>query len=164
MAYTIEETIMAMRIQGIDEVFRKLPRLQQRLTTAVKRIQRIVAQEMFTGIVTRTPVDTGFAMASWRLNTGVKIISTADKSEYKSRSARGQITQAAARTKALSYAMSQLNNIKNRPTLESIFITSAVPYIVGLEKGTISMQAPKGMVSVTKNSVIQKFKTLSRTI
>lgn len=151
---------MAIRIRGIDEVIRSLPRYQNRLQTAARKLQQSVAKEMFTGIVQRTPVDSGFAMASWRLNTGAPLTSTANKSEYKARSSRGQISRSAARSKALDYATKQLNNIKNRENLASIHISSSVNYISLLENASHSQQAPNGMVRVTRHSVIEKFKAL----
>ena len=155
---------MPIRIKGIQKTILQLGQFEKRLQTAARKVQFSIAKEMFKGIVTRSPVDKGFALASWRMNTGSVLSSTAPRGDYKLRSSRGQISRDAARSKALSYAKEQLNNVKLRDRLTTIYISNSAPYI-GLLEGSeggspTSTQAPKGMVRVTRTAVIEKVKAL----
>lgn len=158
---------MSIRVRGIKEAVIALGMFHKNIGKAARTLQQEIAREMFVGIVSRTPVDTGFAMASWRMNTGSKLGSTADKQQYKLRSSRGQISFGAARSNAIRYAGQQLKNLKLRPEsseIPSIYITNNVPYIgllEGTEGGPTSPQAPAGMVVVTKNAIIQRFQNLA---
>jgi hypothetical protein len=157
---------MPIRLRGLEEALRQIGRFPDKMLKGARILQQAVARDMFIGIVGRTPVDKGFAAASWRMNTGSRLGSTADPGEYKLRSSRGQISRQAARSKAIGYARQQLNNLKLRPggsSIPTIYITNNVAYIgmlEGTEGGPISNQAPSGMVRVTKNSVLEKFRSI----
>ena len=154
------------QIKGIEEAIRGLNQFHRRARTTARNIQRSIAVEMFNGIINRTPVDKGFALASWRMNTGSKLGSTAPAGDFKLRSSKGEIAYDAARSKALQTAREQLGNIKSRPgssRIPPIFITNNVPYIgrlEGTEGGPTSQQAPAGMVIVTKTALIEKFRAM----
>jgi len=156
---------MPIRIRGVEELVNELPRFHEKIQTAARKVQHTVAKQLFVGIVVRTPVDKGFAMASWRMNTGSQLTSTAPPGDYKLRSSRGQISRSAARSKAVGYAKEQLNNLKLRPDLPTVYITNSVPYIGRLEGSDggspTSPQAPAGMVRVSVAALIEKFRALA---
>jgi hypothetical protein len=102
----------------------------------VEAVKQIVIG-MFTDIVTRTPVDTGCARASWRIGLG--------KPDTTHEPTGGNYPDPA------SVAMQQtakLNNLTMQDLKQPIYISNALPYALSLEYGH-SQQAPNGMIRVT---------------
>jgi len=106
---------------------------------AVGLLTKHVALKTFTGVVQRTPVDTGVARASWEIGVGVDPGPTMPDYDILSKAAK----------------------IKTAPAYTAIFISNYVPYIVALEDGH-SQQAPSGMVEVTVNEVKSELRDLTR--
>ena len=104
-----------------------------------------VALRIFTGVVRRTPVDTGIAKASWDVGIGADpgpSIATIESV------ASGDVLSKAAKISAAG-------------PYTAIYISNYVPYIVYLEEGR-SSQAPSGMVEVTVNEAKSELRSLTR--
>lgn len=114
---------------------------------------RDVAFEIHGKIVDRTPIDTGRAKASWRLNPGVADPSVepvlADKVNVITgavieRAGQGESPLFSSQAAAVARAQQQ----KIPVGTDRIVISNNLDYIEKLENGT-SQQAPGGMVAVT---------------
>lgn len=95
---------------------------------------RKVATDVLTGVVRRTPVDTGRARASW----GVGINRVDVVANYTATDRTGQKT-----------ILAGLLSINQWKPEDEILIVSRLPYINRLEFDGWSRQAPAGMVRVT---------------
>lgn len=123
----------------------------------IKLVVRKIAFESFKRIILKTPVDTGRARANWGVKVGKPDISTQSSAEDKTGSSALQ--GAATEVEAWSGA-------------GSIFMTNNLPYIGVLEyggypnptktgtkvSGGFSLQAPNGMVRVTKEEMLEWIK------
>ena len=92
-----------------------------------------IAGKVLEGVVKRTPVDTGHARGNWQTtvnSTTEQELDTEDKDGAET-IGEGQLVLAGLEP------------------FETIFIQNNVPYILELEEGTGSKQAPEGMVAVT---------------
>lgn len=100
----------------------------------LETVHRKIAFDLFSGVVLKTPVDTGRARASWRV--GIGAINTSVQSE-------GQKQPGAeAATTAGSAAL------QNMTLDKPVWITNSLAYIGALEAGH-SKQSPNGMVQLT---------------
>jgi hypothetical protein len=105
------------------------------------QVVRKVGLQIATGIVMRTPVDTGRARSTWNTSIGsadYKVTESFDK----------------AGAASIAKAAATLSGFKCGP---SIWISNGLPYIGRLEQGW-SKQAPAGMVAVT----VREFQGLVR--
>ena len=107
----------------------------------IAKLQKTVALQILTGVVLRTPVDTGRARGNWQLTLDAPVFDLSN-SEIP-RNAEGRITAGAV----------VLRDIK---PFSVTYIQNNVPYIVALEEGH-SKQAPAGMVAVTFAQVEAQF-------
>lgn len=100
----------------------------KKMDESVEEVVQRLALMVWQGVVSRTPVDTGRARASWRVGVGEINRSTEpdgeDKYSFPSKPTFGQA----------EYAI--------------YYITNSLPYISALENGH-SAQRPGGMVKVT---------------
>ncbi len=124
---------------------------------------RDVAFTIHAKIVERTPIDTGRAKASWRMNPDVADASVEPLLENKRHAVTGKIIEAAGAdehplfaNQAAAVARAQQQKISAGAT--RIVISNNLDYIEKLENGT-SQQAPGGMVAVTvtQDAVEQMF-------
>lgn len=93
-----------------------------------------IAEKIFSGIVERTPVDTGSLRASWRAS-----LNSPDLSRTINRD----------RSTPLGPPIFTLHDI---PLYSKVFISNSTPYVMPIEFGW-SKQAPHGMVRVTMASL-----------
>lgn len=100
-------------------------------------VHRKIALDLFTGVVKKTPVDTGRARASWKVGTGSIDGTVAPKGSGPPESAI--VAEGEAKIAAI-----------RKPVLT--FITNSLPYASALENGH-SRQAPAGIVAVTAAEV-----------
>jgi len=108
---------------------RELTTLAKRLPAeSVKVLQRKIVLEALSRIVLKTPVDTGRARGNWQTTVNT---SPDDEKLSSDPVADG------------------LGAIAKVPDFAIVYITNNVPYIVYLESGTVSKQAPQGMVAIT---------------
>lgn len=102
---------------------------------------RKICLDLVTGIVLKTPVDTGRARANWFTSIGspsVSVTASTDPSGSSSiSSALGAISKA---------------------TGNVLWITNNLPYIYRLEFEGWSKQAPAGMVRVTINDIARQLR------
>jgi hypothetical protein len=102
---------------------------------------RKICLDLLTGIVLKTPVDTGRARANWFTsigNPGANITEATDPSGSSS----------------ISGSMSAIS----KATGNVLWITNNLPYIYRLEFEGWSKQAPAGMVRVTVNDIARQLR------
>ena len=131
---------------------------------SAKTVQKRVAFELFDRIVRKTPVDTGRARASWTISEVQGVESVPAR---RTRVGAGVGPGLARRASKMAATKPQLavqpNNRKSGAvtTVDQIWISNNVPYIVKLEEGH-SKQAPQGMVAVSIEEVTLKMESLVR--
>lgn len=111
----------------------------------LEKVRKQVAIEMYTGVVEKTPVDTGRARGNWQIGIGIDITTPTDRE---------------SKTGAFGEELPKLGKAIGD---EKIFISNNLPYIVALEYGH-SKQAPNGMVGLTFIEIQSKIKELMRGI
>jgi hypothetical protein len=100
---------------------------------------RKICLDLVTGIVLKTPVDTGRARANWFTSIGSPTDNTTESTD-----ANGSATIA-----------SSLGAI-SKATGNVLWITNNLPYIYRLEFDSWSDQAPSGMVRVTIDDITRQ--------
>jgi hypothetical protein len=100
----------------------------------IAAVTKEVSEEIFDGVVSRSPVDTGSFRASWNVSVGLPDVSNVVGGSSES---------------PLSPPVFPKLNVKNA---DKVYITNNTPYGAELENGH-SGQAPLGMVSVTLASM-----------
>ena len=100
---------------------------------------RKICLDLLTGIVLKTPVDTGRARANWFTSIG---------------NPSANITEATdpSGSSSISSSMSAIS----KATGNVLWITNNLPYIYRLEFEGWSKQAPAGMVRVTANDIARQ--------
>lgn len=146
-------------ITNIDEVLTKIDKIPLQLEQFTLKVLKAVGAHMLDGSSSRTPVDTGWARASWRVGIGSEDASTAPRGNFQAKAFYGQITRADARSKAEPYIASQRAKLEGLDKINTVYITNRVPYIGDLENGS-SRQARQGMVAVTLNSLKERIASL----
>ena len=119
-------------------------------------VTRRVALQAFTGIVQKTPVDTGRAKSNWGINIGAPApppSGAVTEEEANRRKRDGYTANASAEdSKAIQEASSALAGVDGtRP----VHITNNLPYIVALNQGH-SKQAPAGFVEATVEEIARE--------
>jgi hypothetical protein len=97
---------------------------------------RKICLDLLTGIVLKTPVDTGRARANWFTSIG-------------SPSAKVTVSTDPSGSSTISGGLSAIS----KATGNVLWITNNLPYIYRLEFEGWSKQAPAGMVRVTINDI-----------
>ena len=97
---------------------------------------RKICLDLLTGIVLKTPVDTGRARANWFTSIG-------------SPSAKVTVSTDPSGSSTISSGLSAIS----KATGNVLWITNNLPYIYRLEFEGWSKQAPAGMVRVTINDI-----------
>jgi len=121
-----------------------LNRFAKTIDSNVELVLKRVALQVLRGVVQKTPVDTGRAMASWLV--GVNKV-PADSE------APGDLSNAPLSAEAASrIALEGSVEIQQASEYSVIYIINPLPYIFRLENGH-SGQAPNGMVAVTLGEV-----------
>ena len=104
----------------------------------IEEVVRKVAFDVYTGVVQKTPVDTGRAKSNWNIGKG--------SIDY------------SIRLKDFSFRAMPINKGAGKNV---IYITNSLPYINRLENGW-SKQAPKGMVTLTMNDIQRTIRNVIR--
>ena len=94
---------------------------------------RKVSDRVLTMTVLRTPVDTGHAKGNWQTTINN---TTEEELDIEDKNGLATITKGRATLASLK-------------PFQTVFVQNNVDYILGLEQGTGSKQAPEGMVAVT---------------
>jgi hypothetical protein len=114
---------------------------------------RKICLDLLTGIVLKTPVDTGRARANWFTSIGSPSSSTIN---FTGDTGRG--ISAPNRSAASAEAISRGSSVIAKATGNVLWITNNLPYIYRLEFEGWSRQAPAGMVRVTVNDIARQLR------
>jgi len=115
-------------------------RTESAIEIQTNRLTKRVANEVLKSLVTTTPVDTSKALSNWRVSV---------KGRRTTKSISAHIKGFAGSTRAASAAIAISTGsgvIASREAKKTIHITNNLPYIEGLDNGTISLQ-PSGFVA-----------------
>jgi len=116
-----------------------------RTNRRASEVQRGVALQLTSSVITRTPVDTGRARGNWNAEINRADNSTSD-------------------TRTASDAERQARQASDEFTPGTVlFLTNALPYIRELEYGS-SRQSPSGMVRVTAEEFAQAVRRAARNV
>ena len=119
------------------------------LDVGVETVIKKLALDIFTGVVRKTPVDTGRARASW-------VIGAERPLNSPELNAGREFTEA----EATRFAMTELIELNRLKPYDTVFISNSLPYITALEDGS-SKQAPGGMVAVTLSETERDLKRIT---
>jgi uncharacterized protein CbrC (UPF0167 family) len=133
-----------LRITGVPKFEADLKKFAKRIDVGVEQIVRSIALDMFKGVITRTPVDTGWARASWNIaftepdwTPGPKITGGEEVA-----AAVNKVEEAKLKKGALNFKFPK------------VWITNGLPYIIPLENGH-SKQTGRGyMVQRTMSDIV----------
>ena len=128
--------------KSVERFNKKVEKVSRNFTTTqVVLFHKKLAFEAFRRVILRTPVDTGRARGNWQASIGTPIGGTVETLS------KGFAAAASA----------QFAKVKDLKPFNIIFLTNNLPYILVLEGGDHSDQAPQGMVSVTLQELSQIF-------
>lgn len=143
---------MTLRITNLPQFEAGLQEFADLIDVEVDKVVRKIGFDLFSGIVSRTPVDTGWARASWNIAFNTPSAYVPPKPEDK--------------IGFESHNTSQLNKLAGLDVKQTpkIWITNNLPYIVFLEAGH-SKQMGKGyMIQRTITQVVSEFNATLRAI
>ncbi len=123
---------MSIKVTNLDQLARRFDQVAKGLGLPVVVVQKKLAFDIFAGLVSETPVDTGRAMNNWNISVGFPDGSVTDA---------GGSDGAVQAAKAAG-ALAALGGLKSFST---VWISNSLPYIVPLNEGS-SEQAPSGFV------------------
>lgn len=118
-----------MRVNS-KQFFKELDQFEDELRRSAEAAVRKTVKKLYNNIVTRTPVDTGYAKSNWKFTLG---------------SARGNLLPRPSRK---FYGPPSQMFLTSIPFGSIITIYNNTPYIKYLENGH-SRQAPSGMVALS---------------
>lgn len=110
--------------------------MEREFRDRILEVTKQIALEGVSGVVKKTPVDTGYARASWYVDLG--------SLQRESNEGRGSLAEAQAK-------------IEQARPFQEIAIANGAEYIRALEQGH-SQQAPQGMVDVTVAELRSKYR------
>lgn len=114
---------------------------------------RIICLDLLTGIVIKTPVDTGRARANWQAS-----INTPKTGEINYDGDAGSGAVAGMTSGGSNFAIGRGDGAVKQAPGNVFWITNNLPYISRLEFEGWSKQASKGMVRVTIDEVQRKLR------
>ena len=133
-------------IKGFESDLRKFA---DSLGLGVETVVKKISLQVFTGVVKKTPVDTGRARANWVIS--VEVPSSAPPLPD-GKTFSGQ--------EATAFANKELVELSKIKPFSNVFISNNMPYIEVLEDGS-SDQAPEGMLAVTLTEVERDIKRIT---
>jgi len=107
----------------------------------ILKIFASIENDALTGVVMKSPVDTGRFRSNWSVSISVPDLTILPKNTIKS--ANQVLTEGR-------------NKIKANKKLTNVYIQNNLPYAMRLENGW-SKQAPTGMVAITVNEIKHKY-------
>jgi len=128
----------------------KIKKFSDKSKLSVRTIMRKVALDAYTGVVRKSPVDTGRFRGNWNVALAVPDTSTNDKKPHPKRKP-GERVPKRPRQDGDGWARAIAALAGAKPGI-TIFITNNLPYAVYLENGS-SRQAPAGMLGITVEEV-----------
>lgn len=125
-----------MARNGVKGFKADLNKFSRKVGVDIGLVVKKLAFDIFTGVVKKTPVDTGRARAAWNISAGKPDLSVPDAAQFKGSDGGGK------------RGPTFIPNIGTSGIFTKIFITNNLDYIEFLENGS-SEQSPNGMVAVT---------------
>lgn len=107
-----------------------LDQLARRMRVDTETVARKLMLQLFSAVVSRSPVDTGRFRANWNVSLGVPNYETTDST-----------AESRSRAQVQGVMMVALNRV--------VYLSNGLPYAAKLEYDGWSKQAPAGMVRVT---------------
>lgn len=144
---------MSIKFKNLDQFKIDLTRFQNLTNEQHVALLKKVAFQVLTGVVEKTPVDTGRARGNWQVavNTGA---GTAEI-ERLDPSGDAEASLTAGTSVALGDGFAALSDVE---PFSTVVIYNNVEYIVALEHGHSQRQAPQGMVGLTIAEVEAQFR------
>ncbi len=121
-----------VKVTNLDQLAGDFDRIAKRLGLSVVTVQKKLAFDIFAGVVSETPVDTGRAMNNWNISVGFPDSSITD----------GGGSESGIKTSKQATAVAALGGL---PPFSTVWISNSLPYIVPLNEGS-SDQAPSGYI------------------
>jgi hypothetical protein len=144
---------MAVRFTNLDQFKVKLKDFETLTEQEQIKLLKKVAFQVLTGVVEKTPVDTGRARGNWQVSitagAGNATITRLDDS------GEAEAHLPPGTSSAIDAGLAVLAGVK---PFSTIVIYNNVEYIVALEHGHSKRQAPQGMVAVTIAEVESQFR------
>ncbi len=134
-------------MSDLPTFLRDINRFADSIGIKTETVIKKLSLQVFTGVVQKTPVDTGRARSAWVIG-----INKAEDSP----DVEGETFTAGSAT---AKAMGQIASLSQIGPFSKVFISNSLPYIVSLEDGS-STQAPEGMVAVTLAEADMELKRL----
>ena len=148
-----------MTITGIHEFNRTIEKFQFATYKEFETMLRKLSLQLLTGIVKRTPVDTGRARGNWQLTIDTPASGVLRVEGAGQKAPTGKAGVGPAGADAIRTGLSIMKQLPNHGIGHIIYVTNNVEYIIKLEEGgdVGSKQAPKGMVAITLAELQQQF-------
>ncbi len=123
----------------------------QKTNIEADKVVRKVCFDLMSGVVLKTPVDTGRARANWQAS-----IDTPATGTISFDGDAGSNTQTPAPSASSAAAIGKALGAVNKATGRVFWLVNNLPYISRLEYGAWSKQAPHGMVRITIAEIQRK--------
>lgn len=125
----------------------------EKTKTNVDAKVRVICLDLLSGIVLKTPVDTGRARANWQAS-----INRPASGTIEFRADAGSNVSAPSKSAGSIKAIADAQSEIKKATGNIFYITNNLPYIARLEFDGWSKQAPRGMVRLTIDEVQRKLR------
>lgn len=116
-----------IRFTNTKQFEKDLETISDLIPITMDEIIRDLGLKFFDGVTKRTPVDTGYARASWLFGTNKINEKKIDKTQFP------EDFDNSSKAEALNAV--EISNLKPDPGRTGLYITNSVPYIVYLEAG-----------------------------
>ncbi len=141
----------AIRFKNLDKFKVELKKFADLTEEQHVQLLKKVAFQVLTGVVEKTPVDTGRARGNWQVSVNGSAGNTTI--ERNDQSGPAEATLAPGLSTAVDAGLAALAGVK---PFSTVVIYNNVEYIAALEHGH-SKQAPHGMVALTIAEVQAQF-------
>jgi len=127
---------------------RDLNKFADSIGVKTETVLKKISLQTFTGVVQKTPVDSGRARASWVIGIEKPVNSPVlpENQEFDPQ-------------QAADFSFQEISELNNLGPESTVFISNSLPYIEVLEEGS-SQQAPEGMVAITLFEIERDIKRL----
>lgn len=147
---------LTVDIGGLDSAFEQF---EKRMTEEVAGEVEEIVTEVFDGMVGRTPVDEGVAVASYRASIDTpEIVQNAPVGPSSPNSSSLPLGGEPNRAAAEAIARASLNGLSFKDPYRVFWVSNGAGHINELEFGVASKRAPEGMARVTVAEVAARHK------
>ncbi len=141
---------MTVRFTGVERFDADMKKFAKKVNISFDQLVRNLAFRAFDGVTLRTPVDTGWARANWKIRRGQPDTSLEPKEGFEG--------GGAGEPKAIAANAKNKNLAPKSGSDDPVWVTNSVPYIGALEDGH-SKQMDKGfMVKRTFEDLVAQFR------